>query len=243
MRSAGGVNRSTRPSSNCSIRASGTLRARSNGLGRLGGGWSEKEFRDFERATAQFEEVDEELWRVTSYCLDTSAYSNFRRGNERSWRRFSIGPKPVGVPTIALGELRTGFLLGRRREQNEAELATFLDHPAVQIFRGRCRGQSALRRNRRRPPQGRDPGSNQRHLDRRVAARNGTAVLTCDEHFETDRARRRGRRQPLSSGPVGSFLPPSLKATTRAPISPSSSEAVRAAPPIVASTYWVPSIE
>jgi hypothetical protein len=40
----------------------GTLRARSNGLGQLGGDWSEKEFRDFEQATAQFEEVDEELW-------------------------------------------------------------------------------------------------------------------------------------------------------------------------------------
>lgn len=35
---------------------------RSNGLGRLAGGWSEDEFRDFERATAQFEAVDEELW-------------------------------------------------------------------------------------------------------------------------------------------------------------------------------------
>jgi plasmid stability protein len=36
---------------------------RSNGLGRLAGGWSEDEFRDFEQATAQFEAVDEELWR------------------------------------------------------------------------------------------------------------------------------------------------------------------------------------
>jgi plasmid stability protein len=36
---------------------------RSNGLGRLAGGWSEDEFREFERATAQFEEIDEELWR------------------------------------------------------------------------------------------------------------------------------------------------------------------------------------
>jgi kynureninase len=41
----------------------GAQGTRSNGLGRLGGGWSEDEFRDFERATAQFEEVDEELWR------------------------------------------------------------------------------------------------------------------------------------------------------------------------------------
>jgi plasmid stability protein len=36
---------------------------RSNGLWRLAGGWSEDEFHDFERATAQFEAVDEELWR------------------------------------------------------------------------------------------------------------------------------------------------------------------------------------
>lgn len=36
---------------------------RSNGLGRLAGGWAEDEFLDFERATAQFEGVDEELWR------------------------------------------------------------------------------------------------------------------------------------------------------------------------------------
>ena len=36
---------------------------RSNGLGRFVGGWSEDEFRDFERATLHFEVVDEELWR------------------------------------------------------------------------------------------------------------------------------------------------------------------------------------
>jgi plasmid stability protein len=35
---------------------------RSNGLGRLAGGWSEDDFRGFERATAQFEVVDEEHW-------------------------------------------------------------------------------------------------------------------------------------------------------------------------------------
>jgi plasmid stability protein len=41
----------------------GAQGVRSNGLARLAGGWSEEEFRDFERATAQFEAVDEELWR------------------------------------------------------------------------------------------------------------------------------------------------------------------------------------
>lgn len=36
---------------------------RSNGLGRLAGGWSEEEFREFEEAMAPFERVDQELWR------------------------------------------------------------------------------------------------------------------------------------------------------------------------------------
>jgi plasmid stability protein len=36
---------------------------RSNGLGRLAGGWSEEDFSAFEQATAQFEVVDEEHWR------------------------------------------------------------------------------------------------------------------------------------------------------------------------------------
>jgi plasmid stability protein len=36
---------------------------RSNGLGRLAGSWNEEEFDEFERATAPFEGVDEELWR------------------------------------------------------------------------------------------------------------------------------------------------------------------------------------
>ena len=41
----------------------GAQGVRSNGLGQLAGGWTDDEFRDFERATAQFEAVDDELWR------------------------------------------------------------------------------------------------------------------------------------------------------------------------------------
>ena len=36
---------------------------RSNGLRRLAGAWSEEEYRDFERATAVFDGIDEEIWR------------------------------------------------------------------------------------------------------------------------------------------------------------------------------------
>jgi hypothetical protein len=38
-------------------------RKRSNGLGRLGSTWSEKDLKEFERATRVFEEIDRELWR------------------------------------------------------------------------------------------------------------------------------------------------------------------------------------
>jgi plasmid stability protein len=34
-----------------------------NGLGRLAGGWSEQDLESFERATAVFERIDEDLWK------------------------------------------------------------------------------------------------------------------------------------------------------------------------------------
>ncbi|MEA2336631.1 MAG: tRNA(fMet)-specific endonuclease VapC [Thermoanaerobaculia bacterium] len=39
----------------------------------------------------------------------------------------------IGIPTIVLGELRVGFLLGARREENEAELRDFLAAPVVEV--------------------------------------------------------------------------------------------------------------
>jgi tRNA(fMet)-specific endonuclease VapC len=67
---------------------------------------------------------------VSRYCLDTSAYSHFKRGHppvmelldEASW---------VGVPSIVVGELWVGFLLGRRVERNRMDLAEFLRRPVV----------------------------------------------------------------------------------------------------------------
>ncbi len=43
--------------------ALGVGTTRSNGLGRLAGGWSEEDFEAFEKATAVFEEIDPEMWR------------------------------------------------------------------------------------------------------------------------------------------------------------------------------------
>lgn len=66
-------------------------------------------------------------------CLDTSAYSQFKRGecqvvevlDSAGW---------IGVPTIVLGELRTGFALGHKQSENEKELAEFLRHPVVETL-------------------------------------------------------------------------------------------------------------
>lgn len=68
---------------------------------------------------------------LSRYCLDTSAYSQFRRGvpevmeliNRAEW---------LGLPAATLGELWSGFLQTRRRSRNEAELRDFLTHPVVE---------------------------------------------------------------------------------------------------------------
>lgn len=54
-------------------------------------------------------------------CLDTSAYSHFRRGEARTVQVIDSA-EWVGLPSIVLGELWAGFLLGTRTERNVAEL-------------------------------------------------------------------------------------------------------------------------
>lgn len=41
----------------------GVEATRSNGLARLAGRWDDQDLREFERAVAPFEQIDEELWR------------------------------------------------------------------------------------------------------------------------------------------------------------------------------------
>jgi tRNA(fMet)-specific endonuclease VapC len=68
---------------------------------------------------------------MSRYCLDTSAYSHFKRGDGQVAALIDRA-EWVGMPAITLGELRVGFLLGTRREQNEAELREFLANPVVE---------------------------------------------------------------------------------------------------------------
>lgn len=68
-----------------------------------------------------------------SIVLDTSAYSRFRAGHEGVLDRIASAPVVI-VPTIVLGELAAGFLLGRRQRDNERALEDFLEEPFVTVM-------------------------------------------------------------------------------------------------------------
>lgn len=120
---------------------------------------------------------------MSSYCLDTSAYSQFRRGNDEL---VSLVDRAdwIGVPTVTMGELRTGFLLGSRRERNESELDEFLANPVVEVL---MVDAEASRHYAEIVADLRKAGTPLPTNDiwiAATAARHGAAVLTCDDHFE-----------------------------------------------------------
>jgi predicted nucleic acid-binding protein len=69
---------------------------------------------------------------MSRLCLDTSAYSHFKRGDP-SVVELLDSAEWIGMPAIVLGELRVGFLLGSRATANESELREFLAVPVVEI--------------------------------------------------------------------------------------------------------------
>jgi len=90
----------------------------------------------------------------------------------------------VGVPTVTLGELRTGFHPGARPAQDEAELRAFLDNPVVvtlvvdeEVSRHYAATVVDLRRAGTPLP------TNDIWIAA-TAARVGALVLTYDPHFE-----------------------------------------------------------
>lgn len=70
---------------------------------------------------------------LSGICLDTSAYSHFKRG-EPAAVDVLTSAAAVLVPAIVLGELRVGFKLGKRAEANERELAEFLARDVVVLL-------------------------------------------------------------------------------------------------------------
>ena len=70
---------------------------------------------------------------MTRICLDTSAYSHFKRGEPRVVEMVDRA-EWIGVPSVVVGELWAGFLRGARVEENVAELDDFLDHAVVETL-------------------------------------------------------------------------------------------------------------
>jgi tRNA(fMet)-specific endonuclease VapC len=65
--------------------------------------------------------------------LDTSAYSQLRRGELRTLEAVSES-EVVYIPATVLGELEAGFRLGRRYTENRRTLEDFVHEPYVEII-------------------------------------------------------------------------------------------------------------
>ena len=120
---------------------------------------------------------------MSRFCLDTSAYSQFRRGEPQVVAHIDRADW-IGVPSVVLGELWAGFLSGTRADAHGAELAEFLAHPVVEVVPldasvARIYGEVFADLRARGHPL---PTN-----DLWVAAaaiRSGAAVLTFDTYFE-----------------------------------------------------------
>ncbi len=123
---------------------------------------------------------------MTRICLDTSAYSHFKRGDAAAVDCIRAA-RVVSVPVIALGELRAGFRLGGRVEANEADLRRFLAHPAVRVLEvddeaaSICADLVADLRRAGTPLPTNDVWI------AALAARDGATLVTYDVHFESIR--------------------------------------------------------
>ncbi len=120
---------------------------------------------------------------MSRYCLDTSAYSHFQRG-DRQVVELVDQAEWIGVPAVTLGELRAGFRLGARPERNETLLQEFLAHPVVEVLpidEEVSRHYAAMVTDLRRA--GTPLPTNDIWIAA-TAARGGALVLTHDGHFE-----------------------------------------------------------
>jgi len=119
---------------------------------------------------------------VSRYCLDTSAYIEFLRGDSRAVATIDRASW-VGFSTIALGELYAGFALSLRHEEDATRLRDFLAHPVVETIQvddevAHEYGQLVAELRAAGTPL---PAND--IWIAACAARTSSLVLTCDSHF------------------------------------------------------------
>jgi len=119
---------------------------------------------------------------MSRICLDTSANSHFKRGDAAAVEVISAAGW-VGLSSVVLGELRTGFLLGRQAAKNEEELTRFFSHPLVELLDvdgAASRIYSEIMLELRRSG---TPFPTNDIWIAAVAAREGAVLVSYDDHF------------------------------------------------------------
>lgn len=123
---------------------------------------------------------------MSRYCLDTSAVSHFQRGEDPVVEIFDSA-EWLGLPSVVVGELLSGYRLGRRPEENRDWLAELLAHPVVEelpVDRQVAVLYAELFYDLRRA--GTPIPTNDLWIAS-TAVRHGATVLTYDEHFRAVR--------------------------------------------------------
>ena len=116
-------------------------------------------------------------------CVDTSAYSHFKRGDQAAVEAFA-GARELGLPAIVLGELRAGFGVGRRRQRNEDELRELLTHPLVRVLEVDAHAAEHYAEIYVQLRRAGTPVPTNDLWIAALAAREGMPVLTYDARFE-----------------------------------------------------------
>ena len=119
---------------------------------------------------------------MTRLCLDMSAYSHFKRGAPEAVHAIASASS-VAIPVIVLGELRTGFRLGRRFAENEHEILSFLAQPLVRVLEVDDEAASIYAEIVSALRQAGTPIPTNDIWIATLAVRDGSKVLTYDEHF------------------------------------------------------------
>lgn len=119
---------------------------------------------------------------MSRVCLDTSAYSHFRRGDASAVEIIGTA-RWIGVPSLVLGELRTGFLMGGQAARNENELRRFLRHPLVEVLDVDDDAAGIYAEIMVALRKAGTPLPTNDVWVAAVAAREGAVVLSYDEHF------------------------------------------------------------
>ena len=120
---------------------------------------------------------------MSRYCLDTVAYSHFKRGEPKMVALIDSA-EWIGMPATVLGELFAGFEGGKQKSRNIAELDKFLSAPVVEILAvdrrtaeifGAMVAALSLR--------GRPIPTNDIWIAA-AAVQSGARLITCDAHFQ-----------------------------------------------------------